>query len=256
MDASGRADGTIQSGSMLFDVIEGLRDLDGAQVTELAEHLDLPPSTTHRYLKTLREHEYAYKDGSEYRLGYKFLDLGGHVQQSHDVAREIEGTIHQLATESGELSGFIVEDHGLGVFVHRYASNSAVHSDARVGKRIPLHLTAGGKAIMANLQPERLEEILQRHGLARKTRNSITAYEDLVDELETIRDRGYAIGRGENTVGLNAVGAPVHGPDDEILGAATVAGPAHRMGRDRIEGEVLDLLLEKVNEFELNFSYA
>lgn len=253
---SGRPDGTIKSGSTMFDVVDGLKALDGAQVTTLAEHLGLPPSTTHRYLKTLREHEYVYKEGSEYRLGFKFLDLGGHVLKAHDASREIEATIQQLATETGELSAFIVEDYGLGVFVHRFASNSGVHSDARVGKRIPLHLTSGGKVILANLPADRLEEILQRHGLPKKTENTITAYEELIEELEAIRDRGYAFGRGENTVGLHSVGAPVHGPNDEVLGAATVAGPAHRMERDRIEGEVLDLLLEKVNEFELNFSYS
>jgi len=256
MDSREQVDGVIKSGSTLFSVVDGLKELDGAQVTELADHLGLPPSTTHRHLKTLRQHEYVYKDGTEYRLGFKFLDVGGYVQMEHDVAREIEDTIKELANETNELSAFIVEDHGLGVFVHRYTSNRGVHSDARIGKRIPLHLTSGGKAIMATLPSERLQEILDRHGLTSKTENTITEYEELRAELEEIRERGYAFGRGENTVGLHSVGAPVRGPNNRVLGAVTVAGPAHRMEDERIEAEIPDLLLKRINEFELNFSYS
>lgn len=256
MSPGEQTDGVIKSGATLFAVVDGLKELDGAQVTELAEHLDLPPSTTHRHLKTLRNHEYVYKNGGEYRLGFKFLDVGGYVRKQHDVTREIKDTIRKLANETNELSAFIVEDHGLGVFVHRYTSNDGVHSDARIGKRVPLHLTSGGKAILANLPSDRLQEILDQRGLPSKTPNSITEYDDLVKELKEIRERGYAFGRGENTVGLHSVGAPVHGPNDQILGAITVAGPAHRMEAKQVEEEIVDLLLKRVNEFELNFSYA
>lgn len=256
MNPGERTDGVIKSGATLFAVIDGLKDLNGAQVTELADYLDMPPSTTHRHLKTLRQHEYVYKDDGEYRLGFKFLDVGGYVRQRHDVAREIKDTVQELADETNELSAFIVEDHGLGVFVHRYTGNSGVHSDARIGKRVPLHLTSGGKAILANLPSDRLQEILDHRGLPSKTSKSITDYDELVEELQAIRENGYGFGRGENTVGLHSIGAPVHGPDDEVLGAVTVAGPAHRLEDDKVEAELLDLLLKKVNEFELNFSYA
>lgn len=250
------SDGVLKSGATLFAVVDGLKALDGAKITELADYLDLPPSTTHRYLKTLRRHEYVDKQDGEYRLGFKFLDVGGYVRQRHNTAREIKDTVQELASESNELSAFIVEDHGVGVFVHRHTGNSGVHSDARIGKRVPLHLTSGGKAILANLPDERVAAIVDQHGLPGKTSNSITDFDDLQTELHDVREQGYAFGRSENTVGLHSIGAPVTGPDDEVLGAITVAGPAHRLEDEQVEAELLDLLLKKVNEFELNFSYA
>lgn len=256
MTSSGTARGVIKSVETLFTVVEGIKELDGATVTELADHLGFAPSTTHRYLKTLHQNGYAVKEGDTYHLGLKFLDLGGYSRRRIALAHDIKQTVIDLAIETGELAAFIMEDDGYGVFVQRQVSPSGVQSDARIGKRIPLHLTSGGKAIMANLPPERLDEIIDRHGLPGKTQQSITDRSVLDEQLERTRDRGYAFGRGENTYGLNSVGAPVRAPDGEVCGAVTVAGPTHRMEGERMNEEIPEILLRKVNEFELNFTYA
>lgn len=248
--------GVIKSADRLFQIVEALKELGGVSVTELADHLDLAPSTTHRYLKTLHRHGYVDKKDGEYHLGLKFLDIGGYVRYSKPVRRDIKPTVKELARETDEAASFIMEHRGLGVFVYRETSESGVNTEVRIGKRSALHLSAGGKAILANLPEDRVEEILNTHGLTPKTDHSITDREELLAELEEIQQRGYALARSEHTDGVNAVGAPVRLPDGTLLGAMTVVGPAFRMRDERLTEEIPPLLLGKINEFVLNFSHS
>ncbi|MXV63015.1 helix-turn-helix domain-containing protein [Natronorubrum sp. JWXQ-INN-674] len=248
--------GVIKSADRLFQIVETLKDLDGATVTELSDHLDLPPSTTHRYLKTLHQQGYVDKRNGEYHLGLKFLDIGGYVRHSKPVRREIKPTVRELAQETNEAASFIMEHRGLGVFVYRETSESGVNTEVRLGKRSSLHLSSGGKAILANLPEERIEDILDHHGLPQKTTQSIQDREELLTELEEIRERGYAIARSEHTDGVNSVGAPVRLSDGTVLGAITIVGPAFRMQGERLTEELPPLLLGKINEFVLNFSHS
>ncbi|MFP9193319.1 IclR family transcriptional regulator [Natrialbaceae archaeon A-CW1-1] len=248
--------GVIKSADRLFRTVEALKELDGATVSELANDLNLPPSTAHRYLKTLYEEGYVDKTGEEYRLGLKFLDIGGYVRHSKPVCRAIKPIIWELAQETNEASSFIMEHRGLGVFIFREVSRNGVRTEARIGARSHLHHSAGGKAILANLPDDRLDDVLDRHGLPAKTNESITDHAELDEELERIRERGYAFGQSEYTEGVNSVGAPLRLPDGTLLGAVTVVGPAFRVEGNRMTEEIPSLLLGKVNEFELNYIHS
>jgi len=113
-----------------------------------------------------------------------------------------------------------------------------------------------GKAILARLSLERVNEIFDRYGLPAATDQTITDRDDLFSELERIAERGYAINRAEHISGLNSLSVPITSGEDDLLGALGVIGPSHRLNNEPYEREVSDHLLEAANELELNVTYS
>lgn len=256
MDATNAAAGTVKSAGTLLTVVEGIRELDGARVTELADHLDIGKSTAHRHLTTLEAHEYVVKEGDEYHLGLRLLGLGEYVRERNPVYSMARPIVDQLAEETEERALFMTEEHGRAVYLYRGVGAHAVHTNSTTGTRRYLHTIAGGKAMLAHFPTECVDAIVDRWGLPGETESTITDREELAAELERIRDRGVAFNREECIPGLQAVAAPVLGPDGSVVGALSVSGPAHRMKGEWLEEEIPDLLLGSANELELNLEYS
>jgi DNA-binding IclR family transcriptional regulator len=248
--------GTVKSDRRLLEILLGLKELDGAGVTELAEHLDLAKSTVHNHLSTLHDAKFVTKDGTEYHLGLRFLDLGEAARLHRTESDRIKRKVDSLADQTEERAQFIVEEHGFGVYLYRSRGEKAVSTDSRIGRHIPIHATAAGKAILANLPEERTQAILDDVELSPLTEHTITDYDELMEELETIRERGYATNIEESTTGLRAVGAPITRPDGSVVGAISISGPTHRLKGEIFEQEFPDLVMGATNEIELNISFS
>ncbi|WP_440009794.1 IclR family transcriptional regulator [Halomicrococcus sp. SG-WS-1] len=252
-DTGGR---TVKATETAFAIIEGLEELDGARVTQLAEHLELANSTTHSHLATLYEMGYVVQEGDEYQLASRFLKLGEAAKERKEAFDLIEPKVRELAEETEERCQFIVEEHGRGVYLHRETGSRAVWTDSGLGKRIHLHATAAGKVVLANLPEEQTNQILDQWGLPALTDNTITDRATLFDELDTIREQGFAVNREESTEGLRAVGVPIKDSSGRMVGALSVSGPSHRMKGEWFNRDIPNLLLGTANELELNLKYS
>jgi DNA-binding IclR family transcriptional regulator len=248
--------GAVKSAETMLDVIAAIQELDGARVTELANHLGLAKSTVHRHLTTLERNQYVVKEGVEYHIGLRFLGLGEYARERNSVYSLARTLVDQIAEDTEERALFMVEEHGLAVYLHRGVGSHGVRTDSRVGTRRHLHTVAGGKAMLAHMPTERVDEIIDQWGLPADTPETITTRRELDAGLEQIRDRGVAFNREECIVGLKAVAAPVVGPDGTVMGALSVSGPAHRMKGEWFESEIPDLLLGSTNELALNLEYT
>ena len=85
-----------------------------------------------------------------------------------------------------------------------------------------LHCNSLGKAMLAHMSEETVLEIIERHGLPKKTKNTITNLEDLLAELEDVREQGHAFDEEELITGLRCVAAPVRDSSENIFGAVSV----------------------------------
>lgn len=242
---------TLKTTETTLEVIEALEALDGARVSELAEELEMAASTVHAHLATLENHEYVAKEGDEYHLGLEFLSLGNYVGYRKPAYETAEAYTEQLAEETECRAVFMVEEHGWGVYMFTFSGQHAVWTYSTVGKKVPLHVTAAGKAILSKLPDSDVEAIIERHGLTVETENSITDPDELFDQLEEIRDRGYSFNNQEQLDGVKAVGAPVTDAHDRVIGSFSVASPANRLDDTEFEEELPSTLLGIANEFEL-----
>ncbi len=182
--------------------------------------------------------------------------MGGYAQRQVTAYPKIKEKVDELAAETGERAQFIVEEHGQRVYLYTDVGESAVQTGAHVGKRGAIHTSAAGKAILANLPDDRIDTIIAEHGLSEGTTDSISSRADLYDELETIREQGYAFNQQETTEGVNAVGAAVLDSDGTVIGSLSVSGPANRIKDDWLTEELLEQVLGAVNELELDIKHA
>lgn len=257
MVAGNTAPGRVKTTESAFAVIEALRRLDGARVTEVADELDMAKSTAHRHLSTLFDLEYLAKEGDEYHVGLQFLNLGEYARERKEAYRIIKPKVKQLAEETVERAQFIVEEHGQGVYVHRATGENAVRTpNTGVGKRNAIHATSAGKAILSRYDDERVRAIVERRGLPRLTDRTITDEDELFAELERVRERGYSTNNEENIEGIRAVGVPVMHSEGRPIGALSVSGPVHRMKGEWFDREIPDLLLGTTSELQLNIAYS
>ncbi|ELZ63718.1 IclR family transcriptional regulator [Haloferax sp. Atlit-10N] len=236
-------------------LVEELMEKGPCGVTELASDLHMGKSAVHNHLTTLQKHGYVLKDGDDYRVGLKFLEVGGHSRKSMEVYQVAEPEVKSLAADTGELANLLVEEQGMGVYLMRAKGDDAVDLDTYAGLRTNLHTTALGKAILANLPESRVDEIIERHGLEQKTPKSIGTRQELFQVLEAVRERGYAIDDGERLEGLRCLAAPIKSSSGEVLGAISVSAPASRVSDEDLHGSLPERVLSAANVVELNINY-
>jgi len=243
----------IKSVERAFHIVETVKLLDGARLSDLDAELDVAKSTIHRHLATLEDIGYLVRDDDEYRIGLRFLNPAIHARSRRPEYRDIEPKVEQLATETGERAQFIAEEHGRGIHVFSAVGEQGIQTESRVGKLVYLHATSVGKNILAHLPRQRVEGILDQHGLPKLTDNTITSRSALFEELETVRKQGFAYNRAERRESLLAVGVPIKDPDGRILGGISVTGPRRRMESDH--RDLHDKLLDISEEITIRLAY-
>jgi DNA-binding IclR family transcriptional regulator len=246
---------TVNAVTITCEILTTLRQTQGAGVTEIAERIDRSKGTVHSHLATLEDNQFVVNDGEEYRLSFEFLNLAEHVKDQVPIYDSVESEIDSLASETGEVASFGVEERGQVVYVYKTESETAVETASTIGYREHMHSTALGKAILAHLPEERVHEIVDAHGLPQKTEFTITDREDLIDALETVRERGYAIDDEENVRGLRCLSAPVTSPDG-VVGAVSVSGPSRRIEGEALTDTLPDLVRRSANILEVNSKFS
>ncbi|WP_191906266.1 MULTISPECIES: IclR family transcriptional regulator [unclassified Haloarcula] len=245
---------TVQATETAFDIVELLQEQDGAKLHEIATELDLADSTVYHHLNTLIGRRYVVREGDVYYPGLEFLQVGGRARERRRAYRLSESFVQSLAEETGEQVQFIVEENGYGYHVYTTTGEHATSIDTRPGKRIYLHANATGKAIMAFYERERVEEIIDSVGLPALTEHTITDREELFEELETVRERGYAYNWEEHVEGYCGVGVPVR-LEREVLGALALGGPVERVRNEQSRERLTQRVRETVNEMELELKF-
>ena len=250
-----RSEPKIRSTAVSFRIFDRIRDRDGLTLTELVEELDRPTSTVHDHLQTLTDLGYLVREGDEYVIGTKFLELGGYARSRSRLCRIAESEIQDLALDTGDHANLMVEEHGLGVFLLKRKGDEALALDTYEGKRVPLHTTALGKSMLASMDEDRLDGIIERHGLPAATECTVTDEDELRAELEVIRKRGYATDDEERLEGIRCVAAPIRTADDAVVGAVSVSGIKSRMRGDHFHEEVPQKVQNTVNVIEVNLRH-
>jgi DNA-binding IclR family transcriptional regulator len=252
-DTPGRQLKTIETATDIIDIIQ---KLNGAEINELAQELDLAQSTVYGYVNTLENQGYLTQEDELYYLGLEFLNKGGHTRTRKSEYEFVIKKVNDLVNRTAERAQFIVEENGRGYYIHTATGENAVHVDARVGKKIHLHASSAGKALLAAFSETRVRQILEQWGTPSYTQQTLTGRDDLLAELSSIRERGYSISDQESIEGLRAIGVAIHPDDDkEPVGAISLSGPAHRLKGTWFEQELPDIVRGVVNEIELDLKY-
>lgn len=232
------------------DVIDSLIRLQGAGVSEIASHLDKPPSTVHNHLSTLTHLDYVTKRGQQYHVSTRFLQIGNKVRNNSKLYRISKTFVDDIAREYDGNAYLLIEEDGYAVLYYS-AESEELNLRINVGRRTLLHLTAGGKAILASLPDERIHEIVDTHGLPAMSEHTITDRDELFAEIERIREQSYATADQENVEGMRGVAVSVNGTDT-LPGAIQVYGPKSRIGDEKLREELPNTLMQIQETIQTN----
>lgn len=202
------------------------------RLKDIADNLNISQPTVVRYLRTLCDQGYAYHDDHTgcYAMTWKICRLGSSLE-SNLVLRSMAGSL---------LSGF-ANEHDIGILLAVEHDGSLMYLDLvgaphgsvdtmlRIGKDAPMHSTGSGKILLSAMTPNRLNQLLERNGQVRLTPKTITTRDALLEELNRVREQGYALDNEECEIGHRCVSVPLYDYTGTVAAAISVFDSVERL---------------------------
>jgi DNA-binding IclR family transcriptional regulator len=221
----------ITSVGKALQLISLFRERDQIRVSEAAVALGAARSTAHRVLAMLEYHGFVRQDPETraYAPGPELLGVALSVTASLDVRGLARPTLERLAQEVEETVHLVALDGSSAIFLDSVETSRALRIGSRVGRVMPAHCTAAGKAILSGLTAGELSQLYPDGQLQAMTPLSIGSLDTLETELAGIRQRGYATNYGESEDQVAAVAVAIPGKLGTRRAAITVSAPIGRL---------------------------
>ncbi|MEX2562767.1 MAG: IclR family transcriptional regulator [Nitriliruptoraceae bacterium] len=245
----------VQSVDRAVTAMEILARDGWAGVTDVANELDIHKSTVFRLLATLERRGVVeqHQETQKYRLGFAVLRFASAVRSSLDLVRAARPVCDRLSRRTDEtVTVAVLEDRDV-VNIHQVNLSAHRVTVDWLGSHTPLHCTSGGKVLLAFAPLDVRTELLQGR-LSTYTPRTITDRAVLIEQLGDVVERGYATTVEELEEGLNAVAAPVRGPDGEVVASLSVSGPSYRLEPERMP-EVGAITMEAAAEMSRRLGF-
>ena len=221
-------------------------------ISEISEYMDLSKSTIYGLVNTLKVAGYLEQDekSKKYRLGIKLFELGNLVHSRIDLRDEARPLCIELSGKHGMTVHLATFDEGDVMYIDKLVNHDMQVASSQIGRRIPMYCTGVGKAILAYVGDEYLDEYVFSRELKKITKNTITTREKLIEELQIIRSRGYAIDDEEIEIGLRCVAASIFDYKAYPIAAVSVSASYRKMNDNVIENISKDVKLcaQKISE--------
>lgn len=231
-----------------------------ARLSELADQLGMPSSTVLRFLNALMNRDYVAQDSNtgRYYMTFKLCGITDGIRnnsQLHVISRPY---MRELSKAAGETVNLCVEYDNKVMYIESVAdavSSRMLVNHQYIGHIAPMHCTGAGKLMLLNYNPKQLTAFLEKVGLKKYTDSTIVTEERLLEELERVREHGYALDNEECEVGLCCVAAPIYDYSGKIIAGLSISGPTIRMD----EATILrhrDLILPVAKQISINLGYT
>lgn len=201
-------------------------------LTSISERLTIPAPSLWRILCVLRDNGYLLFDQEKktYRLGFKFLYLGNIMLNRMGFRSQARGYLKQLVEMTGETAELSARVKDQLVLIDQVEGPEAVRLFSRIGSAYPyFHATAPGKVYLAHIIGEKLKHVMDRMGLPKITKYTITSFTELENELRSVKKRGYGFDHQEMRIGVSRIAAPVYNHMGKVVACLGVAGPSFRI---------------------------
>ena len=218
---------------------------------EIAKKINLPLSSTYRYLEILVRREFLAKSNDQkgYTLGLMLFRLGSSAASTIKLDKVALPYMKKLCQETGETILLTVVSGVEAVCLERIEAQRLVKLSMEKGTTLPLHVGASSKCLLAFMGQEAIDDYLARTKLIPMTYNTLTDKNLIRRELDSIRARGYCSSDGEADLDARGVGAPIFDQAGKLVGGLSIAGPA-----DRIPLQTIPALGETVKKAALEIS--
>lgn len=214
----------MQTVDRIINLLEFLsKNKDGKGIKEISETLDLPLSTTHRMLNSLKDKGYVYQDkvSKEYKTGLEVLSLAINLLNDMDIIKISRPIIEDLSTKHGQLVYLSIFEDDKIICVDMVNNAKRTKFYVQIGTSMPIYCAASAKVIAAYLDETDVDHILENTNKIKYTSHTKLDDEEIKKEYARIREEGYAICDEEMELGVKAISTPIFGRDNRIHASIT-----------------------------------
>jgi IclR family transcriptional regulator, acetate operon repressor len=227
-----RPGGLIGAVENVLRLLRLFEDHEMIRVNQVARDMGLSRSTVHRMLATLHHHQFVEQDdiSRAYRPGPVLVDIGLAVVSKLDLVQLSHSALVDLRDRTGETAHVGIVRDGVNIlYLDSVESQQVVRVGSRVGRILPAHATAAGKAMLAERTDAEVAALYPGGIPAGPTPRALTSVAGLLEQLAEVRRLGYAVNFGESESDVAAVAVPVRDKRGHLRCALVVTGPLSRV---------------------------
>jgi len=250
-------DNSMQTISRTIQILQSF-SLDESELSlaDLHQKLGLSKSSLQRILNTLVTFGFLEKDNKKktYKLGMELYYLGNLVEKHSHLITTVKPYLKQLRDELGENVYLNIVENNERKCIAFEEAKQLLMTITHIGQTSPLYAGASAKVFLAYFDSGKLKDYFDSIDLEEITDKTIIEKSQLLDELATIRDNGYAISFGERVPGVCSVSTPLFNRYNEVIASVSISAPMVRVTDDVIKSfiENIKIISNKINE-ELKF---
>jgi len=212
-------------------------------------------STISGILSTLIEFNYIEKtDNYKYKPSIYLFELGNKVRDRWDIHKISIPYMEEIVNNINETVNLVILDGNKILFIDKKKASYEFEIGTQIGTRLPAHCSAAGKVLLAYLNNNKVDKIIEKIELTKYTENTITSSRKLKSELREVKNNGYAIDNEELMENIMCVAAPIKNHKGECIAALSVAGLATRIKNKNIEN-IIELIKAQVLKISLEIGY-
>lgn len=200
-------------------------------ITQIANEMGLAKSTVYGLVATLEKNKFLRQNPTTgtYSLGVSLFELGELFSQRFDLRREAAPIMRELVDKYSETVQISILDGREVVYLDLIEGTTALKFSTGIGSRVEAHCSATGKAMLADLTDEFLQELYSFESFPTRTPRSIKSFVSLKEHLKLVREQGYSIDDEEFEIGVRAVGVCIRNHEGKAFAALSLGGPATRV---------------------------
>ncbi len=227
------------------------------KITDIGERMGLHKSTVHSLLKTLQVHGYIDQnpENGKYKLGMKLIERGNFVLQGLDIRHIAKKHLLELSSKTGQTTHLVLLDGKEGVYIDKVEGPQAVILYSRIGRRIPVHCSAVGKALVAFSKEDEMKRILNNYVYVTQTERTISSEKEFLEELARVREAGHALDTEENEPGVRCVAVPIFDYRGLVVAAISMSTLISRVHDEELK-EFIHMLKKAAREMSAEMGYG
>jgi DNA-binding IclR family transcriptional regulator len=238
-------------------VIECLSEKpQGLKLREISAAVNLPESSLHHILSTLRARGYVRQDvdTKRYALGLRFLEISRRIIEGLDIRAVARDCLRHLSEVTGQTVHLAVLEGNKVVYIEKIGAQAGLMLATYIGYATEPHAAAGGKLLLSELSEDEIRRMYPSGALKTYGKRTISTLDGLFVELARVRAYGYAIDDEEYYEGVRCVAAPVRA-GGRIIATVSLTGSVFALTQERIHGDLKDLVVSAAAEISARLKW-
>jgi IclR family acetate operon transcriptional repressor len=216
-----------------MEVFEFLSEAQGKSLAMISSEMGQSAATVYRILVTLEGRGLVEFDPNEqlWYIGAQAFVIGARFLRRTSLVDRARPILRKLMEETGETANLGIEREGAVLFISQVETHATIRAFFPPGTLSPMHASGIGKALLAQMDEDRLDRILAAQRFERFTKYTLTDLGHLRENLIEVREVGYSVDDEEKNLGMRCIAAPVFDVSDEAVAGISVSGPISRVGK-------------------------